>query len=171
MTFGRTALLALAAAGLAACGGSNDSETRERDMEDYAERHGVDADVEVDEQGEVESVAIKSPTGGQYGKDLKLPDGFPDDVPVSPDWSIVAATPMPQGGYSLQAMSAETMEAALETVRARMTAQGWAETAMESASPQMRRLSFEKDARMTSINLIDAGDGVSVQLLTMDQPG
>ena len=67
---------------LAACGGGSDNaESRERAIEKEAAKHGIDADVEVDEKGDVKKVEINR-GGSVVGQNVSLPDGFPEDVHV-----------------------------------------------------------------------------------------
>ncbi|WP_425411041.1 hypothetical protein [Hyphococcus sp.] len=154
---------------LAACGGGE--EAREKQMEDMAKRHGVDADVELDDKGEVKSVKINNGLGGAVvGQNIDLPDGFPADVPVSDEWSIMATTPTP-GGYMIQAMSGDSADAIIEDVRKALNAEGWTEETVDNPVPQMHRIGFTKDDRMTTLNLIANGEQMSVQLLTMKKPG
>ncbi|MGF1543774.1 MAG: hypothetical protein ACFB00_04625 [Parvularculaceae bacterium] len=156
-----TAALALVASG----GGS--TEDRERELEREAAKHGLDADVELDDRGEVRSVEVKR-SGQRIGQNLSLPDEFPSDVAVSDAWSVMHTTPAPQGGYMIQATTPDAVDAILAETRAAMAADGWSETAFDQPTPQMTSLGFDKDDRLTRVTIIDAGDGQrSVQLVTM----
>ncbi|WP_375203603.1 hypothetical protein [Hyphococcus sp.] len=160
-----------AAALLTACGGGE--EAREKKMEAEAAKHGIDADVELDDKGEVESVRVNNGLGATVGSNLDLPDGFPSDVPVNGGWSIIStsATPGQQGGFMVQAMSESSIAAIAETVQRDMAAAGWSETAADNPTPQMSRLGFEKDGRLTNYILMDGGEKTSVQIVTMKKPG
>ena len=161
---------AVAAFVLAACGGSSDTDKREAEIEAYAAEHGVDADVEVDETGEVSSVTIRQ-GGGTVGNNLSLPDGFPEDVKLPANWTIQSSAPVPPDGYMLTGMVDDTVEGVSAAVRETLTAEGWAETAADAPSSIMSRISFEKEGRMTNVNIMNTGgENLSVQILTMTKP-
>ncbi|GJL91313.1 hypothetical protein [Hyphococcus sp.] len=155
---------------LAACGGGNDASTKEKEMEDYAAQHGVDADVELDDKGEVKSVTVNNGLGGaKVGSNLSLPDGFPGDVPVNADWSIMSTSPVPNG-FMLHATTSENAEDALASIRKAMTAQGWTEETSDQPNAMMSRIGFSKGDRMTTFNLMKVNPNLTVQLVTMQKP-
>ena len=154
---------------LVSCGGG-DNDSREAQMEAMAKKHGIDADVSLDEDGEVASVVIEQGYGGaRVGTNLELPDGFPDDVPVSSDWTIMAVSPTP-GGYMINGSTERTVDEALAAVRQQLTAEGWTETGFSNSNSVMTQVGFSKDERITNINLMDTGANRSVQLVTMQKP-
>ncbi len=159
----------IAALVLQACGRGDSTEAREKQMEDYAAKHGVAVDVELDEHGGTGSVAINSPTGGQVGTNLKLPDGFPVDVSVHPDEVIMSTSPTP-GGFMVQALTKSDATTLLAWHRAEMTAQGWIEEAAGPSGAGMQRATFKKDDRIANVNFIPNGDGSAVQIMTMKMP-
>lgn len=156
---------------LGACGGGSE-DAREKQIEDAAKRHGVDADVELDDKGEVASVKINNGMGATVGQNLDLPDNFPSDVPVDDDWSIMAISPAPGvDGFMVNAMTDDGVDETLEKLRNALGAQGWTEETADQPTPQMSRVNFVKDGRMTNVNLIDGGPQLTVQLVTMKKPG
>ena len=162
-------MAAIGALTLAACGGGD--EAKEQQLEDYAAQHGVDADVELDEKGEVKSVTVNNANGARVGQDLSLPDGFPDDVHVSDNWSVMATSPVPQGGFMLNATTPESAEATLSAIRQAMLAKGWAVEAETQSGAMMTQIGFVKDDRLASFNLMDTGGAaLNVQLVTMKKP-
>jgi hypothetical protein len=163
------AIAALVAIGaLAGCGEQGGSaETRERELERYAAEFVVNADVEVDESGEVRSVAVNSLTGGQVGSNLALPPGFPDDVLLHPSESVMSIAPAPGGGYLVQALSNTPTDELAGWHRSEMEKRGWAEQGGGGAGVP---LSFMKDDRIASVNFIPNGDGVALQIMTMTAP-
>ncbi|MEO1136458.1 MAG: hypothetical protein AAFW68_07595 [Pseudomonadota bacterium] len=161
-------LIVAAVFALGACGGGN--EAREQEIEREAARHGVDADVELNERGEVETVEIKGLGGTSVGSNLDLPADFPADVPVPADWSIMATTPAP-GGYMVQALSGDDAQSIVDVMRASLSANGWAETSADTPTPQMRRIGFNKDDRMTNVIVTENGETHAVQIITIKTPG
>ena len=152
----------------ASCGGGGD-ESRERQMENELKKRGIDADVELNNEGGAETVEITR--GDQrVGNDLALPADFPDDVAVSDDWAVIHTGPAPQGGYMLQATAPKDRDGLLAMLRKEMTGDGWTEAGFAEPAPQMTQIGFEKDGRMANYNLIDNGETFMVQLVTMVKP-
>ena len=106
------------------------------------------------------------------GKNVSLPDEFPDDVSVDDDWTVNAVSAV-QDGYMVSAMAEDaSMDDVAASVRSALSAKGWTEEAGGVAMAQMTQLKFEKDGRLSSYTLMDAGKGsISVQLVTMKMPG
>ena len=162
-----TALIGVAAL-LSACGG--DSDSREAAIEKEAKKHGVDADVSVDKNGDVETIAIKS-GNTVVGQNLNLPEGFPGDIRLPSDWNMIASAPVPNlSGFSVQALSEDDADTIVSSLRKTMTGDGWTETAADAPTPQMSRINFEKGDRMANFNIIANGDTNAVQLMTMKKP-
>ena len=165
----KPALILGAAALLAACGGG-DNETREKQMEKVAKDHGFDADVELDDAGEVESVEITR-GDARVGRNLSLPDGFPDDVPLPSEWEVISSNPAPGNGFMVQAMTGDNVGTIVAAVRQEMAGTGWSEVNFAEPAPTMTQIGFEKADRMTNFNVINPGSGqISVQLVTMTKP-
>ena len=161
--------IALASGLLAACGGSDSNSTREQAMADSAAAHGIDADVTLNDDGETEKVVINA-GGGQVGKNLDLPAGFPEDISLPAGWDIMSSSSPLPGSFNLQALSPDSAADILDTLRTRLTADGWTETASDSPTPAMSRINFEKDDRMANFNIIENGETRAVQILTMPKP-
>lgn len=155
---------------LGACGGNDDAESRARDMEAQAQKYGIDADITVNEAGEVDTVTVNTLGGGQVGRNLQLPTDFPNDVPIPPGYQIMSVSPAPQGGFMVQAMTDDDIETILATLREQFSGEGWTESSADQTSPQMSRIGFEKGNRMSGLNLIDSGSQVAVQIVTMEKP-
>jgi hypothetical protein len=153
---------------LASCGG-NDNESRENQIEAQAKEYGIDADVTVGDDGEVTNAVIKQPGGAQVGNNLQLPEGFPEDVPIPSDWTVMATSPAP-GGFMVNAMTDATADEAVAGIREQLTAQGWTESGFSQPNAMMTQVGFSKDDRMTNLNLMDTGDARNVSLVTMTKP-
>ncbi len=161
-------LLALVLA-IVGCG-DTEAEKREADIEALAERHGVDADVTLDADGNVASVQFDS-GNTSVGNNLSLPDGFPGDVPITESWNVMSVSQIPQGGFMVQAMSEASSESVVANVRSAMNSDGWSEEGFEQPTPQMSQLAFGKDNRMTKLNIMQMGQTqLMIQLVTMDKP-
>lgn len=161
------ALLAAAIAGLAACGGANeDTASRERQMEQAAADHGLDIDVEIDDRGGDEQVVIRGlghGGGTQVGRNLDVPDDFPEDVPVYPGLNIHAAGKAGPG-YSLQGQSADAADEIARFYEQQMAEQGWQPGGETAAGPGMRMLRFTQEQRTAGVTLIGGDTATTVQL-------
>ncbi|MEX6632978.1 hypothetical protein [Hyphococcus lacteus] len=154
---------------LAACGGDDSANTKEKNIEDAAKAHGIDLDATVDAKGDTEKLEIKQ-GASRIGKNLDLPPDFPADVFISSDWNIMGTIPVPTGGYSIQSMSSDEADVIVKLVRERMIAEGWDEVSSDSPMPQMSRIGFEKDDRMASFNVMENGATRMVQMVTTTKP-
>jgi len=161
-------LLTLTAAGamLTACGENAKQSQEEDKLEDYARAHGVDADVEVGEDGEVRSVTINQ-GAGQAGSNLALPEDFPDDVPVYESLKLHAVTPVPGGGMSLSGVADSDPEEVARFYSEKMVEHGWTDASPPQAAPSQRTLRFTKGSRNAMITLMPANPGTSVSLTIM----
>jgi hypothetical protein len=163
---GALLVLGLAAFPLAACGG-NPSQSREDRMEEYARAHGVDADVELDENGEVRSVTVNQ-GAGQVGTNLDLPADFPDDIPVYPGLSLHSVAPVPGGGLSVSGRTEDEMAEVAAFYAREMAASGWTDNSPAQAVATQRTLRFTKGARNAMLNLVPTDPGTTVSLNLMD---
>lgn len=165
----KAALIGAATLALASCGGGDSNDAREKQMEEAAASHGIDADITLDDSGQPEKIEIKSGTG-TIGQGLDLPDGFPEDISIPDDWNVIAVTaPMPNA-HAIQALSENTLEALVEELRSQFESDGWTETAADTSVPHMSRINFEKDGRMANFNIIENGSSRAIQFMTMPKP-
>ncbi len=153
---------------LAACGGGNDA--KEQKIEDYAAQHGVDADVELDAKGEVKSVTVNNGMGAMVGDNLDLPDGFPGDIHVSDNWSVMSTSRIPQSGFIVTAMTGASVEDTASEIREKMIANGWAVENEDQPNEMMTQMGFTKDNRVANFNLLNTGGRLNIQLSTMTRP-
>jgi len=151
------------AALLGACGGAdNSSEAREKQMEAYAAKHGIDIDVESAGQ-DGEKIVIKRKLGpgqSQIGKNLDLPDDFPDDVAMSPKLRIHGTSKLPNG-HMLQGQFQGDADTIASFYAQKMPAQGWSLEADNQPAPTMRRISYRKGSRIASLMLVSDQDGAT----------
>ena len=156
---------------VAACGGSQSEQAREDAIEDLAAQYGVDADVELDEDGNVEQLTIDRSVGGmqaQLGQNLDLPADFPADVPIYPGLSIHSVSAVPQG-HMVQGTTEDDRQAVVDFLRERLLADGWTEAESNEVGP-MLQMRFEKGSRITGIMLMPGNPGVVVQLSALTLP-
>jgi len=156
---------------LAGCGeGRQTQDEKDRQAEEYAKSFGVDAKVTTSADG-TKSVAIDRSMGGmamQGGSNLRLPAGFPDDVPMYPELNIVSSAQLP-GGFTIQGQTNDSLDQVAEFYVGRMASSGWSHEPPAQQPPTMRMLPFSKDNRTTSVSLI-AGQGTTVQVVSMAKP-
>jgi hypothetical protein len=185
----KTPVLHVAAVGicvslLGACGNDSPEAAAKMAIEAAARAEGQDVSVDIGANGG--SMSIKSADGTvTYSADgnsmqmtsahgtvtvggaARVPDGFPEDVAIHPDFKLNSATSAgDEGAYSLSG----TVDAPLDAVKAyyeqEAQARGWQEaTAM--TQPQLLMLVFEKDGRNLQVMAsADDDGGVTLSLTT-----
>ena len=172
----RALLAAVMAAGLlAGCGSAdNDPEARQQQMQAYADKHGLDVDVDIRGSGADEQVVIKHNAPGMNaltGKNLDIPDDFPKDVPVHPGISVHAVNSMGVG-YMLQGTTREDVQTIQAFYKEKMPAEGWTALAAQP-NPVMTRLGFSKGKRNATVTLMAAqGESpTTIQIGVVTRPG
>jgi len=152
---------------LAACNPTDDSTAaREKELEDYARKFGINADVKIDADGNPQ-VQVQQNVGGgsaQVGKNLAVPESFPKDVALYPKMAIISAAQLPIG-HMLQGQSSDAPEDIAAYFRREMLSQGWRdETPADATGSVMTSMRFIKDDRAAGINLMRVGDQTTVQI-------
>lgn len=152
----------LAATALAGCG----QDAADTAAEKIAKQQGVDMDIDRDGDTATYTMSGADGTKVQVGENLKVPDGFPDDVAVYPDLKIVSASSMPQG-FMVQGQTGDGVEKVAGFYMDKMASDGWAKEAEFSQGDAMRTISFKKEARTATVNVIKGDDGTTLQLTAM----
>jgi hypothetical protein len=149
MSLVRLASALLAATLALACGG--DEKTVEIDGAAFTvEREGEGFRI----SGEEEGVGAFS---GEFGENARIPDGFPEDVPVYSDARVVGGMVAGEGAM-LTLQTDDDPDQVAEFYRERLVKEGW------SLGPPMdvmgrRLLSFEKGDRSGAVQISpEAGD-------------
>lgn len=136
------------------CGEKADEKVAEKAAEKAIEAHtGKDADVKIDK----ESMRINTKDGEMSmtsGKSAKLPDNFPNDIPMYRGYVLDMAMEVPQG-YSLSFTSKDEMSTVAEWYLKEMVNKGWAKEASMDMGDQTM-LVFKKGER--GVNLVIAPD-------------
>lgn len=115
--------------------------------------HSATKDVNVDKKGG--SVTVKTNNGqssASYGNDVKLPQGFPTDVPVYKPSTIIYATKTETTRFSVAAKTSASMQTVLDYYKSELTKQGW-ESTHESSYGDGTLLSYTKDGRTLSVTV------------------
>jgi len=162
-------LLLLSALSLGACG--DDRSGEEERLEEFARQHGVDADVEIDEDGE-RIVTLGRNAGGvrqQAGANLGWPDGFPEDIAVFPDLNVYSASGVPGGGYTVAALAVASPDDVAAFYRREMASRGWTDLSATGGAAPGPMLRFEKGTRMVTVNLVPNGESTALTITTLDR--
>ncbi len=122
-----------------------------------------------DDEGQ--SVTVETPMGtvsGQTNPDggVSLPPDFPEDVAIFPELSIISAVATPSGHMVVGHSTAQRQRIA-DFYLSEMTAKGWQSMSPGMASPTMNALSFKKEGRGASINVVDRKDGKTMVQMTL----
>ncbi len=153
----------LAATMLAGCG----QDAADTAAEKIAKQQGVDMDIDRDGETATYTMGGSDGTKVQVGENLKVPEGFPDDVAVYPDLKIVSASTVPQG-FMISGQSADDVDKIAGFYTDKLTSSGWAKDGEFSQEGTMRVLSFKKDNRTASVTVVKGDDGTTVQLAAMN---
>jgi hypothetical protein len=160
MSVKRVSSLLLAATLALACGG--DEKTVETESGTFTvEREGEGVRI----SGEEEGVGTFS---GQFGENARIPDGFPEDVPVYPDARVMGG--MAAGGGGMVTLQTEDdPEEVVDFYREKLVEEGW------SLGPPMelmgqRVLPFEKGDRNGAVQ-ISREESETTILLTIGMGG
>lgn len=161
----------LIALGGVGCGGERAADTAvekltERAVERALRAEGKDATVDIDAEGERFSMTVRGDDGEEYSFDVghggALPEGFPEDVPTYPGMEIVSSQRMPaQQMFMVQAKTSDGAGPVSAALKRDAEAQGWTEVMAMNMGPEHQMLTYEKDGRVLSINVMsDGGDTV-----------
>lgn len=117
--------------------------------------HRATDGVKVNSDGKNGSVTIKSNDGqstGSYGTNVRLPEGFPSDVPVYKPSTTVAASKTGDKAFSASAKTNATVETVLNYYRDELAKQGWT-TVHESSYSEGTILSVKKANRTLTVSI------------------
>ncbi len=184
-------LLAMAMAG---CGGGDsgsgaDTATESTDgggtLRDAAVSKGIEAAAAA--QGEDVEVDLDSTTGGadikvktadgdvemSSHKGAELPEGLPDDVPILPGMQVRFSQRKSQdNAYTIVGVTDKSLAEAAAFFKKEAAAQRWSEASSQetdTGSITMHTLSFEKEQRNLTINIVRQENETQVQIVTGDQ--
>lgn len=155
----RLTLFLFAATLALACGGDEKTiETEDGTFTVEAEEGGVRI------SGEQEGVGAVS---GLFGENAKIPDGFPKDVPVYPDASVVAGVAAGGGGM-ITLQTGDDPDEIVAFYREELTGEGWS-LASEMDIGDQRILPIEKGDRNGAVQISrEGGDTTILIIIDMD---
>ena len=169
LPFARAALCVVLPTVLALSGCSKSSDELAAEA---AIRAATGHDVKVDRDGE--QVTVRTDEGEMRiagGDDLALPDGFPDDIYLPPQYRVTSV--MDMGGTHVVSLSAHGRAGAMfEEARDSMQKAGWQQTMAMQHDADNAMLAFEKGDRASVLSFSGAGDDevqVGVQLRETQQ--
>ena len=101
----------------------------------------------------------------QAGKNVKLPQGFPDDVPVYEKATILSVVSRSKDEFAVSLQTGDAVKEVAGFYKTGMESKGWkSETAMDL--PNRSILAYEKGNRAASVMIAADKDGGSVITLT-----
>lgn len=103
------------------------------------------------------------------GAEARVPEGFPSDIPLPENLSIINVSSLPaQGTYVLQGNVPEALESVSATLKSAVEEQGWTEEtpAQVQELPDMKMMNFKKEGKMLNITLFREDTGTSVNVTT-----
>ena len=152
-------VLAVLATVVTACGKKASDSASEEMVESAMRAQGQEAEVTMDS----ETMQIKTDDGDMsIGEGTKLPDQWPDDVPVYKGLKLLTAMKMKEG-FSIQGTTADSQEKVTAFYKEQATKGGWTED-MVMTQPQMAMLNYSKDNRSLAVVVTAAESETSVSV-------
>ena len=153
----------LAATMLAGCG----QDAADKAAEKIAKQNGVDMDIDHDGDKATYTIGGADGTKVQVGENLKVPDGFPDDISMYPDMKIISSSTVPQG-FMVNGQTTDDVEKVATFYTDKLTSSGWTKES-EFAQATMRATTFKKDTRTASVTVVKGDDSTTVQIAAMKE--
>jgi hypothetical protein len=149
------------------CGRKTDEAVAEKAAETaIAKQTGGPADVDIKEDG----IRIKTKDGEMNlstGGNIKVPAGFPQDVPIYPGAMVQAAVEVPEG-FTLRMTTKEAAAKVVETYLKELPAQKWSkEMSMDMGENSM--LTFKKENRTLSVVVSAEKNETSISLSVVSE--
>jgi len=165
-------VLAVAASG---CGKDSPSETNqaaELVIEQAAQQQGIEADVQITDDGASFSMNASSERGAetiQSGENLPLPEDFPKDIPVPDALKVTMVnTAAAKEVFNIQATNSLGVDDLVQFYKAQAPAKGWKEVAATALTGVMASLEYEKEDRVLRV-IISSGNGWSMLTLNTER--
>lgn len=133
----------------------------EKMAEAAAEREGVKAKFNIDDQGlTIETKEGISTYAG--GKNAKVPDNFPKDVCVYEGATLLSSVSVPNG-FHLNLRSKDAADKVAGSIKSKMVAEGWKEEATLTQAEQII-FTYKKDKRSANF-VVTGGDEDETQII------
>lgn len=103
------------------------------------------------------------------GEKARIPEGFPDDVPLPADFVAENVSALPaQSTYVVQGRVPGSLETVTSDLKRQIQENGWSEESpiQQEAIQDMKMMNFEKEGRMLNVTLFPEDDGTSVNVTT-----
>jgi len=164
-------LFAVAASG---CGNSDHSasnQAAERVIEQAAEDQGIEADVQITDDGAAFSMNTTSERGAetiQSGENLPLPEDLPKDIPLPDALKVTMInTAAAKEVFNIQATNSLPVDDLVQFYKTQAPAKGWKEVSASALAGVMASLEYEKENRVLRV-IINEGNGWSMLTLNTE---
>jgi len=104
------------------------------------------------------------------GEEARIPDGFPEDVPLPEEFAVESVSALPaQGAYVVQGRVPGLLEIVTPEMKRQIEGQGWAEVSPvdREAMRDMLMMNFTKEGKMLNVTLFREDNGTSVNVTTI----
>jgi hypothetical protein len=143
-------------------------EAAERAIEGEIGGNGGQADVEIGDESF--SIQVKGKGGDSslnIGAGAKIPDGFPDDVPIYENMTILMAQSQTQKEtFVVHANSTDSMLTVAGSYQQQAEKNGWEEESDITQGGKVKVLTYKKGDRSLQITLVAEDEGTQVNLVT-----
>lgn len=153
-----------------ACSGCRKAanEAVESAIESQIARDGGKADVQIgDDNVSLKFQDEKGESTFASGKNVALPDDFPQDVPqYSPMTVIMANAQQEDERFTIQATSTDSLDQVAAFYKQEVPKQGWEEESNTAMGSDMRALTYKKDGRSLQVMVAATDDGTTLTIST-----
>ena len=161
----------LAGLALAGCGGDQLAEkAAETAVKANTSEQGQEVDVDIDSEKQSFSMSVQGESGSMdmtAGENAKLPDDFPEDVPLYPGMKLQVVSTM--DGQEMHMIQGSTGDD-LETVAARLAkdaqSNGWTEAMSMNMGAQQRMLNYTQGDRILNYAVMREEGATQISVTT-----
>jgi hypothetical protein len=141
------------------CGKKASETAAEKMIESAMRAEGQKADVTINS----ETMQVKTKDGDMsFGEGTKLPEEWPDDVPVYKGLKLISAMKTKEG-FSIQGTTTDSHDKVAEYYKEQVAKSGWTEDTVMT-QPQMAMLTYKKDKRTLAIVISGQNAEISVSI-------
>ncbi len=171
---GTLVMTVLAALALTGCGGEKAAEQiAETAIKANLGEDAENVDIDIDSESESFSMSIRGEQGGMNvaaGENAKLPDNFPEDVPLYPGTKLqVVSTMADNNMFMVQGSTPDAADKVIAHLGKEASAKGWSESMSMNMGAGQRMINYEKDNRILHFMIVREDNLTQVSVTTGTQ--
>lgn len=165
-------VFAVAVSGCGNSGTSASNQAAERVIEQAAQQQGIEADVQITDEGASFSMNASSERGAetiQSGENLPLPENLPKDIPLPDALKVTMInTAATNEVFNIQATNKLSVDELVQFYKTQAPARGWKEVSASALAGVMASLEYEKEDRVLRV-IVNNGNGWSMLTLNTER--